>query len=89
LVLYLIELTSCRKYLLPNDEAEQERLVRELTSYLSGVLKEKNNTRLDIVHHVYLLLLDGKLFRAPVGDDIQRILDVGTGTGIWAIDAAE
>ena len=75
--------------MLPNDEAEQERLVRELTSYLSGVLKEKNNTRLDIVHHVYLLLLDGKLFRAPVGDDIQRILDVGTGTGIWAIDAAE
>ncbi|PUU81664.1 S-adenosyl-L-methionine-dependent methyltransferase [Tuber borchii] len=66
---YPIELISHRKYVIPNDEAEQERL--------------------DIVHHVYLLLLDGKLVRAPVDDNIQRILDVGTGTGIWAIDAAE
>ena len=41
------------------------------------------------MHHIYLLLLDGKLVRAPVGDDIQRILDIGAGTGIWAIDAAE
>jgi len=56
-------------YLIPNDEAEQERL--------------------DILHHVYLLLLDGKLQLAPVEPDIQKILDVGTGTGIWAIDAAE
>jgi len=48
-----------------------------------------NNNRLDIAHHIYLLLLDGKLVRAPVPDAIQRILDIGTGTGIWAIDAAE
>ncbi|KAG0126685.1 S-adenosyl-L-methionine-dependent methyltransferase [Tuber indicum] len=68
-VWYPIKLTWSRKYLIPNDEAEQDRL--------------------DIIHHVFLLLLDGKLFRAPVGDDIQRILDVGTGTGIWAIDAGE
>jgi len=47
-----------------------------------------NNNRLDIMHHIYLLL-DGKLVRAPVGDNIQRILDIGAGTGIWAIDAAE
>ena len=44
---------------------------------------------MDIAHHTYLLLLDGKLVRAPVSNDIQRILDIGTGTGIWAIDAAE
>jgi len=48
-----------------------------------------NNNRLEIAHHIYLLLLDGKLVRAPIPDGIQRILDIGTGTGIWAIDAAE
>ena len=44
---------------------------------------------MDIAHHIYLLVLDGKLLLAPVEKDIQKILDVGTGTGIWAIDAAE
>ena len=62
---------------------------------------------------MYTLLLNGELFRAPIGpnpevrfllvfmhahlnDDtdsshtkMQRILDIGTGTGLWAIDMAE
>jgi ubiquinone/menaquinone biosynthesis C-methylase UbiE len=45
--------------------------------------------RLDIIHHIYLMLLDGKLLLAPIQPGIQNILDIGTGTGIWAIDAAE
>lgn len=36
---------------------------------------------------MFLLLLDRKLHMAPV-ENPQRILDMGTGTGIWAIDAA-
>jgi methylase of polypeptide subunit release factors len=44
---------------------------------------------MDLVHHIYSLLLDGKLYLAPVGKSLQRILDLGTGTGIWAMDAAE
>jgi len=39
-VWYPIELTSCRKYLIPNDEAEQERLVLELICYLSVLVKQ-------------------------------------------------
>ena len=41
------------------------------------------------MHHIYLLLLDEKLQLAPVEKGIQKILDMGTGTEIWAIDAAE
>jgi len=35
-----------------------------------------------------LVLLKGELFKAPVKNP-QKILDLGTGTGIWAIDIAE
>ena len=50
---------------------------------------EEEQDRMDLVHHIYSLLLDGKLYLAPVGKTPQRILDLGTGTGIWAMDAAE
>lgn len=43
---------------------------------------------LDMHHEIMLLLLDGKLHLAPI-ENPQRILDIGTGTGIWAIDAAD
>lgn len=36
-------------------------------------------------HHLYLLTLKGDLFLAPIGPTPRRILDVGTGTGIWAM----
>jgi methylase of polypeptide subunit release factors len=42
------------------------------------------------MHHIYNMLLGGKLYLAPLEEDkIQRILDIGTGTGIWAIEMAE
>jgi SAM-dependent methyltransferase len=43
---------------------------------------------LDFAHHMYLLTLDQKLHLAPIQNP-QRVLDVGTGTGIWAIDMAD
>lgn len=42
----------------------------------------------DISHHMWSLMLRGELYIAPV-ENPHRILDVGTGTGIWAIDCAE
>ncbi|SCO76926.1 related to TAM domain methyltransferase [Fusarium oxysporum] len=50
---------------------------------------EEEQTRMDLVHHIYSLMLDGALFLAPIGDHPQRVLDLGTGTGIWAIDFAD
>ena len=44
--------------------------------------------RLDIVHNLYLMLLDGKLHMVDFQESPNRILDIGTGTGIWAVDMA-
>jgi ubiquinone/menaquinone biosynthesis C-methylase UbiE len=44
---------------------------------------------MDLGHHIYSLLLGGELYRAPIGKNPQRVLDLGTGTGIWAMDFAE
>lgn len=33
-----------------------------------------------------LVLLDQELHLAPIGKNPQTVLDVGTGTGIWAIE---
>lgn len=49
---------------------------------------EKEQDRLDLYHHIFLSLKGGALYAAPL-DNPQKVLDVGTGTGIWAIDFAE
>ena len=49
---------------------------------------ENEQARLDLYHHMFLQLLGGKLYSAPL-DNPQRVLDVGTGTGIWAMEFAE
>jgi methylase of polypeptide subunit release factors len=41
------------------------------------------------MHHESMLqLLDNKLYLAPI-ENPKMIIDVGTGTGIWAIDMAD
>lgn len=48
---------------------------------------EQEKERLDFMHHLYLIWLDGELLLAPVrGEELHRVLDVGTGTGIWAME---
>lgn len=44
---------------------------------------------LDLQHHLMLLILDGKLHVAPIENikgGLHNVLDIATGTGIWAID---
>lgn len=43
---------------------------------------------MDLQHHIWKMLQNGGLITAPIKDPLQ-ILDIGTGTGIWAIEVAE
>lgn len=49
----------------------------------------REQERLDFQHCFMLILLDGRLHLAPIGETPQNVLDIGTGTGIWAIEFAE
>ncbi|KAJ5124551.1 uncharacterized protein N7515_008376 [Penicillium bovifimosum] len=66
---------------------------RRYHSYREGLYvlpnDEPEQDRQDLLHHVRNLVLNGRLFKAPLEPNIQRALDIGTGTGIWAIDFAD
>lgn len=50
---------------------------------------EREQDRLDLLHHIFKLILRGSVVAAPIHKHVQRVLDIGTGTGIWAIDFAD
>ncbi|CAM1504356.1 Fc.00g019470.m01.CDS01 [Cosmosporella sp. VM-42] len=66
---------------------------RRYHSYISGRYPLPNDIgeqhREDMTHALMVELADGKLFLSDIGDCPQKIIDVGTGTGTWAIDVAD
>ncbi|KAL5598872.1 hypothetical protein BROUX41_003807 [Berkeleyomyces rouxiae] len=59
------------------------------TSEYWGPNDEQQNEGLNLTHNMFHVLMDGKLFNAPIGDNPENVIDVGTGTGVWAIDFAD
>ncbi|EQB56141.1 methyltransferase domain-containing protein [Colletotrichum gloeosporioides Cg-14] len=46
--------------------------------------------RLDFLSDFLIKVMEGKLYHAPIDSDkVHRILDIGTGTGIWAVQIAD
>lgn len=44
--------------------------------------------RLDLQHYIWRLTLSGPLYLAPLPKNVKTAIDIGTGTGAWAIDLA-
>ncbi|KAJ0107682.1 hypothetical protein J7T55_010288 [Diaporthe amygdali] len=65
----------------------EERPADQIPEYLLPN-DEIEQERLDLQHHTFKIFLDGKLHIAPLVYP-RRVLDVGTGTGIWAIEMAQ
>ena len=51
---------------------------------------ELEQDRLDLQHHIFRMLLDGGLTHTVLPDDKPlEIIDIGCGTGIWAIEMGD
>lgn len=50
---------------------------------------DQQNEGLELTHHVLIMALEDQLCLAPIGENVQKVLDIGTGTGIWACDFAD
>jgi 2-polyprenyl-3-methyl-5-hydroxy-6-metoxy-1,4-benzoquinol methylase len=51
--------------------------------------EKREQDRLDLQHETFRRTLDDSLFIAPIDKYIHEILDLGPGTGIWAIECAD
>lgn len=54
-----------------------------------GPNDQKQIEALDIYYHGIWLMLGEKLHQAPIKDDIKHAIDIGTGSGLWAVDFAD
>lgn len=51
------------------------------------VAKTAGRQQREDMKHAMVKMLCGQLHFAPIGGHPQEILDIGTGTGIWAIES--
>jgi len=48
---------------------------------------DREQSREELLHAMMLEATDGRHFFAPISDNPQKIIDLGTGTGTWAIES--
>ncbi|KAL0933069.1 methyltransferase domain-containing protein [Colletotrichum truncatum] len=66
---------------------------RRYQSFLQGIYPLPNDEteqfREEMKHQLIKRLLDGNDYLSPINISPQKILDVGTGTGLWAVEVAD
>ncbi|KAJ0413037.1 S-adenosyl-L-methionine-dependent methyltransferase [Aspergillus carlsbadensis] len=83
------ELTSLKSSILEHRYENGRRYNSFRPGSYWGPNDEKAQDHLDIGHHLHNLLTGGRLYLAPIPSTVQKVLDIGTGTGIWAIEFAD
>ncbi|KMU84446.1 UMTA [Coccidioides immitis H538.4] len=66
---------------------------RRYNAYKEGEYWAPNDdvqqNQMDVAHHMFYDLLDGKLADAPISKDVREVIDLGAGNGAWAVDFAD
>lgn len=79
---------GCKYFYMRDSTFKNESILLMRKAYLLPN-DENEKDRLDIMHELMLTMMDRKLFLAPINSSVGRVLDLGTGTGVWAIDFGE
>jgi SAM-dependent methyltransferase len=58
------------------------------SAYSLAQAKKGVDVRLILQHEAFTQLLDGRLLNAPVAEPVSQVLDIGTGSGVWAAEFA-
>ncbi|KIW64632.1 hypothetical protein PV04_09555 [Phialophora macrospora] len=69
---------------------ENGRIYASYGQNMQGMpIDDQEQDRNDLQHKKFSLLLGDKLHLAPIAESPQKVLDLGTGSGIWAMDMAD
>ncbi len=83
------ESTSLRSSILEHSYANGRRYHRYRHGRYPIPNDEAEQSREDMLHTMMMEATDGRLFYAPLGPNPQKVIDLGTGTGLWAMECMQ